>query len=1025
MLSRLIEVSLKHRLIVCLLAVIFTLFGLFSLSRLPIDAFPDTTPVQVQINTVAPALTPEEMEQQVTIPLEWKIAGIPHLINVRSVSKFGFSQIVATFSEGTDIYLSRQLVTERIQAAKLPDGVGVPQLGPIATGLGEVFHYALRSKKGTHSLTELRELHDWVIKPALFQVPGVAEVNSWGGYKKQYHVLIDSASLIKFKISVEKVISALQRNNRNVGGGQIERSGEAILVQGVGITTTIDEIEEILIVEQSGIPIYIRDVASVSIGHEIRRGAVSESGKGEIVLGLGFMLMGENSAEVARALSQKLSDIKGSLPEDVTLEVLYDRTELVEQVITTVEHNLLIGALLVVVILFVFLGNLRAGLIVAAAIPFSFLFAGNMMFEAGIAASLLSFGALDFGLIVDSSVIMAENCARHASLYTKKNWNDLILDAALEVRRPTLFGELIILIVFLPILTLEGVEGKLFRPMAFTMIFALAGSLIFSLTLLPVLCSLFLEKGKKERRTHFLDIVHAPYLKMLNRALTFPKKTLLLGGGVVISAALLSSQLGAAFLPRLNEGALAINMVRLAGISVDESVRRNTNIEKALIENFPDEIDRVWSRIGSAEIATDPMGVELTDFFVTLKDRGQWSVAMTQEELTRKMDEKVFQKVPGAAVSFSQPIEMRMNEMVAGIRSDVGIKIYGDDFDKLTELSNHVQRVLLDIEGSADIVGEQLSGQPLLRVNLDNKALSRLGIPKDEILTIIEAIGGKTVGEVRYGQRRFPLVIRLNEVARHDTTTLGNTLFSFGDNFLSLSDVATLEETEGPSTVNHEWGRRRITVQANVRDRDLGSFVSEAQKKIARDVSLPEGYLIEWGGQFENMIRAQKRLLLVVPLALGLVFLLLYLSLNSFKDVLVVSTGIPFGAVGGVFALWLRGMPLTVSAAIGFIALAGVAMLNGLVLVTFIQQLRLNGEDLLTAIQEACSVRLRPILMTALVAILGFIPMALNTGVGGEVQRPLATVVIGGVFTDTLLSLLVLPSLYFLSYHRKAQLGCK
>lgn len=1019
MLARLIEISLEHRFVICAIAVVCALFGLSSLSKLPIDAFPDTTPVQVQVNTVAPALTPEEIEQQVTNPLEWKVSGIPKLVNVRSVSKFGFSQIVATFSDEADLYLSRQLVLERIQAADLPEGVGAPQLGPIATGLGEVFHYALRAKEGSRSLTELRELHDWVIKPALLQVSGVAEANSWGGYEKQYHVLLDTISMVKFGLTVEDVFSALESNNRNVGGGQIERSGETLLVHGIGLASSIEEIEEIVIAEQEGIPVYVSDVAEVAIGHEIRRGAVSASGKGEIVLGLGFMLMGENSAEVTRALSEKLSQIKASLPEDVILEVLYDRTDLIEKVISTVEHNLLLGALLVIAVLFAFLGNMRAGIIVASAIPLSLVFAGSMMLEVGIAASLLSFGALDFGLIVDSSVIMAENCVRHASMHADKKWNELIRDAALEVRRPTLFGELIILIVFLPILTLEGIEGKFFRPMALTMIFALLGSLVFSLTLLPVLCSLFLKRGEEEKEPRVIEAIRGTYLPLLKKVFSFPKQVLIGAVAVVFVGALFATQLGTAFLPRLNEGALAVNMVRLAGISVDESVRLNTNIEKALLKHFPDEIERVWSRIGSAEIATDPMGIELTDFFITLKDRGNWKVASTQEELTEKFDEEVFRKVPGAAVSFTQPIEMRLNEMVAGIRSDVGIKIYGDDFDKLTEISDQVQRTLLEIDGAADIVGEQLSGQPILEVRLDNAALSRMGIPKERILNIIQTIGGKTVGEIRYGQRRFPLVVRLGEGARLDIPTLKETVLSSGGKFLSLSDVATLEEREGPSTINHEWGRRRVTVQVNVRDRDIGSFVSEAQQKITEEVNLPEGYLIEWGGQFENMIRAQNRLMLVVPLALGLVLLLLYLSLHSVTEVLIVSTGIPLGAVGGVLALWLRGMPLTVSAAIGFVALAGVAMLNGLVLVTFIQQLRKNGLDVASAIREACSVRLRPILMTALVAMIGFLPMAVNTGVGGEVQRPLATVVIGGLLTNTLLSLFVLPALYLVTYRRK------
>jgi cobalt-zinc-cadmium resistance protein CzcA len=1013
MLNRIIELSLQNRLLVCALALICVVLGAISLSRLPIDAFPDTTPVQVQVNAEAPALSPEEVEQQVTVPLELQVSGLPGLVNVRSISKFGFSQIVATFSDKTDLYLARQLVAERIQGVELPNGLKQPRLGPISTGLGEVFHYSLRSQSKEHSLSDLRELHDWVIKPALMQVPGVAEINSWGGFEKQYHVVIEPEKLIQHHLTFEDVFEAMRANNRNVGGGQLRRSGESLLVQGIGLVQSIEEISNITISASDGIPVRIGDVATVEIGHEIRRGAVSASGEGEVVLGLGFMLMGENSAEITRALQKKLAEVKSSLPDSISIDLLYDRTELIDKVITTVEHNLIIGALLVIAVLFIFLGNFRAGLIVAAAIPLAMLFASNLMLQVGIAASLLSFGALDFGLIVDSSVIMAENCVRHAHIYRDKPWDELIRDAAIEVRKPTMFGELIILIVFIPILALEGIEGKLFRPMALTMIFALLGSLLLSLTLTPVLCSLFLKRGATEHEPKVITWFRDRYLPLLDKSLLNQRKVLAAGFSIVVFGAVLASQLGSAFLPRLSEGALAINAVRLAGISIEETLAVNKQIETALLERFPDEIEKVWSRIGSAEIATDPMGVELTDFFVTLKSRDNWSKAKTQQALVERMERDVFAKFPGMAVSFSQPIEMRMNEMIAGVRSDIGIKIYGDNLETLTELSDKVQTVLLTIPGAAEVRGEQLSGQAVLQMHTNDEVISRLGIPRDRVLDAIELIGRKNIGEIREGQRRFPLVARLSEQQTTPLSSLRDILLPLtSGNILPFSEAVQIKEIEGPATINHEWSRRRSTVQVNVRDRDIGSFVSEAQKRIAKEVALPEGYLIEWGGQFENMVRAQNRLMIVVPLALGLILFLLYLSLGSLTDVLVVATGIPFGVVGGVFALWLRDMPFTVSAAIGIVALSGVAILNGLVLVTFIQHRKDSSHSLHDAVREACSVRLRPILMTSLVAAVGFIPMAVNTGVGGEVQRPLATVVIGGLLSNTPLTLIMLPVLY-------------
>jgi heavy metal efflux system protein len=1020
MLNWLVQTSLKNRLLVCVLALALIVVGGRALTVLPIDAFPDTTPVQVQINAAVPALSPQEAEQQVTIPVELAISGLPGLQNVRSISKFGLSQVVATFGDRTSIYRARQLITERLQSVELPAGIERPQLGPIATGLGEIFHYVVRSEDTNRTLTEIRELQDWVIKPELRKVAGVAEVNSWGGFEKQFHVVTEPERLVKHGLTLEQLFEALEANNQNVGGGQIVRAGESLLVQGIGLTTNVEQIANIVITAHEGVPVRVRDVATVQVDHEIRRGAVTGAGKGEIVLGLGFMLMGENSHVVTRALKAKLAEVQKMLPKDIKLEVLYDRTELVDNVIRTVEENLLAGALLVIAILFAFLGNLRAGLVVAAAIPLSMLVAGNLMLQAGISASLLSLGAVDFGLIVDGSVVMVENAMRRLAQrqlelqrpLTKAERAETLANAPLEVARPVAFGVGIILIVFLPILALEGVEGKLFKPMALTMIFALAGSLVLALTFTPVVASLFLPSQVKEQEPWIVRLAQRLYLPVLGWAMRFRLLVVVGALALMAGAVVLATRIGGEFLPKLGEGAIVGTTVRVAGISADEAVAVNDRIEKLLLSEFKDEIANIWTRLGSAEIATDPMGIELSDFFLALKPRQQWKKAHTQGELVEEM-RKLFVKIPGLRVAFSQPIEMRMNELVAGIRSDIGIKIYGDDLEVLRELSDQVQKLLGGIEGRGEITGEQLSGQPVLQVRIDPEATERFGVPARNVLNVVEAVGTKKIGEVREGQRRFPLVVRLPDRQRTDPDALANTLIlTATGSVLPLNRVAQVVETEGPATINREWGRRRITVQCNVRGRDVGSFVAEAQKKIAAQVKMPEGYSIEWGGQFENMERANAKLRFVVPLALGLILLLLYFSLGTMRDVLIVATGIPLGAVGGIVALWLRGMPFTVSAAVGFVALSGVAILNGLVLVTFIKQRLGTGMALAAAVREGCLVRLRPVLMTALVAAVGFIPMAINVGVGGEVQRPLATVVIGGVISNTLLTLVVLPVLY-------------
>ncbi len=1020
MLNYIIDVSLKNRLAVVLLLAVSLGLGVWVMLRTPVDAFPDTTPVQVQINTVAPALSPAEIEQQITLAVELSIAGLPGLTNVRSISKFGLSQVVATFDDGTHIYDARQFILERLGSVKLPDGIDRPQLGPMSTGLGEVFHYIVRSTDPDRALDELRTLHDWVIKPELRKIAGVAEVNSWGGFERQYHVIVSPQSLVKYNLILDNVFEALEQNNHNVGGGQVVSSGQSLLVHGVGRVTTIEQIENIVIKAHAGAPVRIKDIAEVAVGHEIRRGAVTAHGQGEVVLGLGFMLMGENSKAVTEKLKARLESVRESLPDDVILETVYDRTELVQTVIGTVRHNLIAGAILVIIVLFLLLGNLRAGLIVALAIPLALTYAFLGMYALAIAASLLSLGAMDFGIIVDGSVVMTENNMRALAEKQRRLGRPLkkserlqiILASSKEVVRPIVFGMGIILIVFFPILTLEGIEGKMFRPMAWTFIFAMIGALVVAVTLTPVLSYYFLPRKPREKEGLSERILTAGYTFLIVRILRW-KRVLFCSVLILLAvAALIGSRLGGEFVPRLNEGAIVINTIRLAGISIDESAAYNMRIEGLLLKEFPDEIKHIWSRIGTAEVATDPMGTELTDTFVALNPRARWKRARTQEELVRRMGE-VVDDLPGLNMVFTQPIEMRLNEMISGIRSDVGIKVFGDDFDELVRLSDQIQKILLTIQGASDVAGEQITGQPTLQIVVNQDQIARHGIPARNVLDLIETVGGRRTGDIFEGQRVFPLVVRLPEEQRTDVTSLADTLIptQVGP-LLPLRRLAEIKETEGPSTINREWGRRLIRIQCNVRDRDVASFVDEARSRIVNEVILPEGYVIEWGGQFENLERSKLRFMIVIPITLALIFFMLYFSLKSLKDVLIIYTGIPFAAIGGVFALWGRGIPFSVSAAVGFIALSGIAVLNGQVMVSAIRTLRIKGLPMGEAVITAAKQRLRPVLATAVTDAVGFLPMALSVGVGAEVQRPLATVVVGGVLTSTLLTLFVLPALY-------------
>jgi cobalt-zinc-cadmium resistance protein CzcA len=1013
MLTALIDWSLRNRFVVLVGTLGFVVLGLISLQRLNIDAFPDTTPVQVQINTIAPGLGPEEVESQITFPVEQGISGLPGLQQVRSTSRFGVSQVVVVFADGTDIYFARQLLTERLGSVELPEGMPRPTLGPVATGLGEVFHYLVKSDQ--RDLMELRTLQDWVIRPALRSVPGTAEINSWGGEQKQYQVQIDPDRLLKYNLTFAQVVQAVRDNNLNVGGGSLNQAGQMMLIQGVGRTNTLEQIRSIPVAAREGIPILLDYVADVRTASALRMGAVTAQGQGEVVLGLGFTIMNENGHQVTERLDRKLAEVKKNLPPDVQVVPVYKRTDLVDQVIDTVRKNLFEGGLLVVAVLFIFLGNLRAGLIVALAIPLSMLFAFSGMLRFGIAGSLLSLGALDFGLLVDSSVIMVENAVRRLAHDgdSDKGRVELIRDAAVEVRQPTMFGELIIMIVYLPILTLEGVEGKLYRPMALTVIFALLGSLVLSLTVMPVLASILLPRRVEEKEPWLVRAARRMYAPILDAALRQQWAVIVLVIGLLAAAGLLARRLGSEFVPRLSEGALTITVFRLPGTDLEESIRANTQMEKALLAAFPDEVQYVWARCGTAEVATDPMGPEETDFFITLNPRHQWKKARTQEEL-KELIEKEFSDLPGQRYLYTQPIEQRVNEMISGSRSKVAIKLFGDDFDVLRAKAKELEAVLESVYGAAEVNVEQLTGQPMLQVRVQQDQIARYGIPARSILELVEALSGKPVGEVLEGQLRFPLAIRLPPRLRASPQVIGRLLVAApSGERLPLSLLASIKETASPAKIMRESQQRRIVVGCNVSGRDLGSFVAEAQQRVAAKVQLPSGrYRLEWGGEFENLQRARLRLWIVVPVALALIFALLYLTYNKLGDVMLIFSGVPFAWVGGILALWLRGLPFSISAGVGFVALSGVSVLNSMVLVTFIRHLRDQGLPLHQAVRDAALTRLRPVLMTALVASLGFVPMATSTGVGAEVQRPLATVVIGGVISSTLLTLVVLPVLY-------------
>ena len=1012
---RIIDFALKNRFLVLVFTSLLVGVGGYSLLRLPVDAVPDVTPNQVQILTEAPGLGPIEVERLITFPVETAMSGLPGITDIRSVSRFGLSAVYVYFEESMDTYFARRLVLERLPQAReaIPPGFGTPEMGPISTGLGEIYQFEVKGQG--YSLMELRSILEWDIAFKLRSVPGVVEVNSYGGELKTYEVQLDAHKLVSYKIPLETVFEALQRNNANSGGGYIQRNQEQYLIRGEGLVESIEDINNIVVAaEKEGTPIYIRNLGHVAFAPMIRQGAATRDGKGEAVTGVVMMLIGENSRVVAQRVHEELEEIKKSLPAGVTVETYYDRTELVRKTINTVIKNLSEGGILVVFVLLVLLGSIRGGLIVALAIPLSMLFAFVLMVQFKLSGNLMSLGAIDFGLIVDGSVVMIENIVRHLSEGKKGAGRllDVIREAGHEVARPIVFAVGIIIIVYLPILTLEGVEGKMFRPMALTVVFALAGALVLSLTLMPVLASFAFRRGKvSEKETWIIRWVKNYYQPMLRKAVDRPVLVTSLAGCAFLASLVFIPFMGAEFIPKLDEGAIALQAWRLPSVSLEESIKSTTLIEKVLKE-FP-EADTVVSRTGRAEIATDPMGVETSDIFVILKPHEQWRSADTKEGLIALIDEKLKKNVPGNIFSYSQPIELRVQELIAGVRSDVAVQLYGEDLQELKTKADEIVQVLSQIPGASDVKAEQIAGLPYLRVRIKRDQIARYGINAAQILGAVEVMGGKVVGQVLEGQRRFFLQVRFAEADRNDPETIGNIKIADSrGRLIPISQLADIFTEEGPAQISRENIHRRIAVESNVRGRDLASFVAAAQIAIQDRVKLPAGYWIEWGGQFENLERATKRLAIVVPLALFLIFVLLYSTFNSARIAALIYMNVPLAATGGIVALFLRGMPFSISAGVGFIALFGVAVLNGVVLISYVNQMREEGLDARQAAFQGAMIRLRPVLMTALVASLGFVPMALATSAGAEVQRPLATVVIGGLITSTLLTLLVLPAIY-------------
>ena len=1045
MFEKLIRAAIEHRWLVLLAVIGMAAIGVFNYQKLPIDAVPDITNVQVQINTQAPGYSPLETEQRVTYPIETVMAGLPNLEQTRSLSRYGLSQVTVIFKDGTDIYFARQLVNERIQEArdKLPSGI-TPAMGPISTGLGEIYLWTVEAKDGAkkpdgqpYTATDLREIQDWIIKPQLRNVPGVTEINSIGGFAKEYQISPIPERLASLGVTLQDIVTALDRNNGNVGAGYIEKRGEQYLIRAPGQVKTLEDIGNVILSSAGGVPIRVRDVAEVGIGRELRTGAATDNGR-EVVLGTVFMLIGQNSRTVSTAVDKKMIEVNRSLPEGVHAVTVYDRTVLVDKAINTVKKNLLEGAILVIVILFLFLGNIRAAIITATVIPLSMLFTFTGMVSYKVSANLMSLGALDFGIIIDGAVVIVENCVRrlaHAQahygrpLTRAERFHEVFL-ASKESRRPLLFGQLIIMVVYLPIFALTGVEGKMFHPMAFTVVAALVGAMILSVTFIPAAVALFIGNRVSEKENFLMVQAKRWYGPLLDRVMAAKAVVLAAAAVAVVLCGLIATRMGSEFVPSLNEGDFAIQALRIPGTSLSQSVAMQQQLEATLKAKFP-EIDRVFARTGTAEIASDPMPPNISDGYIMLKPMSEWpEPRKSRDELLAAVQE-VVGKIPGNNYEFSQPIQLRFNELISGVRSDVAVKIFGDDMDVLNKTAEEVSSKLQKIPGASEVKVEQTTGLPMLTVNIDRQKSARYGLNVADIQdAVATAIGGREAGTLFEGDRRFDILVRLPESLRNDLESMkrlpiplprGSGGVEGRTNFIQLAEVASFELAPGPNQVSRENGKRRIVVSANVRGRDVGSFVADAEAALAQ-VKIPAGYWTSWGGTFENLQSATQRLQIVVPVSLLLVFVLLFAMFGNVKDGLLVFTGIPFALTGGILALWLRDIPMSISAAVGFIALSGVAVLNGLVMISYIRSLREEGAQLDAAIREGALTRLRPVLMTALVASLGFIPMAIATGTGAEVQRPLATVVIGGILSSTLLTLLVLPILYRLAHRPDEEL---
>lgn len=1019
MIDALIRFSVSNRLIVLLMVAIMAAAGMYSLKNLPIDAVPDVTNVQVQVLTAAPSLAPLEIERQITFPVEVAMSGLPDIVEIRSVSKFGLSAVTIVFDDSVDTYFARQLVLERLSDAReqIPESIGSPEMGPISTGLGEIYQYELRSTDGSYDSTALRTIQDWNVRRQLLGVPGATEINSFGGKEKQYQVRLDPEKLQSYGLTLRDVFASISSNNANVGGAYIEKGSEQYLLRGIGLVEKPEDIENIVVkTGKEGVPVYVRDVAEVVQGATVRQGAVTADGNGEIVAGIVLMLKGANSRTVVENVKERVEQIRKSLPNGVELIPFYDRTELVDRTIATVATNLIEGAILVIIVLIVLLGNWRGALLVATVIPLSMLFAAIMMRIFNVSGNLMSLGSLDFGLIVDGAVIVVENTVRRRAEAQHSHSHEpperTILEACLEVGRPVVFAVAIITIVYLPILSLSGIEGKMFIPMALTVVFALIGALILSLTFVPAAMTYVLRGHVSESESFLIRWAKRVYMPALDYVMRYRWQSLAVTTAMVFGSFALFPFLGTEFIPRLDEGSLAMQIQQLPSVSITQSLNTVTDAEKVLGE-FP-EVTKVISKTGRAEVATDPMSIDLTDVYIELKPPDEWTTAETREELVEKMSHELEKKVPSAIFSFSQPIELRVAELISGVRSDVAIKLFGDDLEALKEKADEIVRVVSKVPGAEDVKAEATSGLPQLQIKPDRASIARYGLNVEDVNDLIESVvAGKQAGIVYEGEQRFNLVVRLNEEAGKNIESIKNLLLTAPNGTrVPLGQVADFKLVDASAQISREDTRRRIGVELNVRGRDIGSFVAEAQSRIENEIKLPPGYYLKWGGQFENLERATSRLMIVVPIALFLIFVLLFTTFNSVKQALLIYTSIPLAAIGGILALWLTGMPFSISAGVGFIALFGVAVLDGVVMVSYINKLREEGRSVADAVREGAEARLRPILMTALVATLGFVPMAIATSAGAEVQRPLATVVIGGLVLSTVLKLLFLPMLY-------------